>query len=73
MSHPTHHVVREDRDLEPRRVRPEHTRREMFETGSGLEVLDRQFNCGVFAMEPVDLGGECVVVELDAWEVGGSR
>ena len=51
---PTHHVVREDRDLEPRRVRPEHTRREVLESGSGLEVLDRQLDGGVLAMEPID-------------------
>jgi hypothetical protein len=49
------HVVRQDRDLEPRRVRRELSRREVCEAGAGVEVLDRQLDSGVLAMEPVDL------------------
>lgn len=59
---PTDHVVGEDRDLEPRRVCPEHTRREVLETGAGLEVFDCEFDGGVLAMEPIDV--DDVTVEV---------
>ena len=34
----------------------------MFETGTGFEVLDRQFDGGVLAMEPVNLDGIAIEV-----------
>ena len=39
-SRPTHHVVSEDRDLEPCRVRREHPGGEVLESGAGLQVFD---------------------------------
>ena len=56
---PTDQVVREDRALQPRRVRVEVPRRDVLEPGAFFQVADRELDDRVLSMKSVnvDRGG----------------